>query len=150
MFDEHHNHQSVNIKPVCCGTLQKSHPQSYFKWFHIHSDYSRNHLEDSPNILQIMVVGEGDCIAEYLPEDKGGEVMETLFGKDHTFGYVEGGVDKRFMTLWIMAVDYMKGGDPLLDKKDLRLATLGDFERFSVSSKGYEDNPRYGFIRERR
>lgn len=50
-----------------------------------------------------------------------------------------------------------KGGDPLLlnncvlvDKKDLRLATLGDFERFSVSSKGYEDNPRYGFIRERR
>lgn len=47
--------------------------------------------------------------------------METLFGKttffvfkDHTFGYVEGGVDKRFMTLWIMAVDYMKGGDPLL------------------------------------
>ena len=90
--------------------------------------------------------------------------METFFGKttffvfkEHTFGYVEGSVDKKFMTLWILAVDYMKGGDPqllnncvLVDKKDLRLATLGDFEWFSVSSKGYEDNPRYEFIRERR
>ena len=69
MFDEHHNNQSINIKPVCSGTLQKSHPKSYFKWFHIHSDYSRNHLEDAPNILQIMVIGDGDCIAEYLPSE---------------------------------------------------------------------------------
>lgn len=63
----------------------------------------------------------------------------------------------RFSCSRITLSDMSKGGDPLLlnncvlvDKKDLRLATLGDFERFSVSSKGYEDNPRYGFIRERR
>ena len=83
--------------------------------------------------------------------------MTTIFVyKDHTFGYVEGSTDKEFLTLWIIAVDYMKGGDPLLlnncilaAKKDLRLASLADFGRFKVSSKGYEDNPRYVFKRER-
>lgn len=86
--------------------------------------------------------------------------MELLFRKTtffvfkkHTFGYAEGDVDKRFLRLWIMAVDYMNGGDPqllnnciLVDNKDLRLATLNDFAHFKVSSKGYEENPRYVFL----
>ena len=30
--------QTVNIKPACCGLLQKSHPHSFFKRFHKTSD----------------------------------------------------------------------------------------------------------------
>lgn len=72
--------------------------------------------------------------------------------KEHTFGYVEGDTNKEFLRLWILAVDYMKGGEPLLlgnevlaARKDLRLATIADFPLFRVSSKGYEENPRYIF-----
>lgn len=72
--------------------------------------------------------------------------------KEHTFGYVEGDTNKKILRLWILAVDYMKGGEPsllgnvtLAAKEDLRLATLDDFTRFRVSSEGYEENPRYFF-----
>lgn len=72
--------------------------------------------------------------------------------KEHTLGYVEEDTNKKFLRLWILAVDYMKGGEPsllgeevLVAKQNLRLATLDDFTRFRVSSKGYEENPRYIF-----
>lgn len=72
--------------------------------------------------------------------------------KEHTLGYVEGDTDKEVLRLWILAVDYMKGGEPsllgnvtLAARKDLRLATLADFSLFGVSGKGYEENPRYIF-----
>lgn len=77
--------------------------------------------------------------------------------KEHTLGYVEGNTDKEILRLWILAVDYMKGGEPLLlgnevlaARKDLRLATLADFSLFRVNSKGYQENPRYVFNRETR
>lgn len=77
--------------------------------------------------------------------------------KKHTLGYVEGDTDKEVLRLWILAVDYMKGGEPLLlgnevlaARKDLRFATLADFSLFRVSCKGYQENPRYVFNRETR
>ena len=77
--------------------------------------------------------------------------------KEHTLGYVEGDTDKEVLRFWILAVDYMKGGEPsllgnevLAARKDLRLATLADFSLFRVRSKGYQENPRYVFNRETR
>lgn len=62
------SNQTVNIKPACTGILQKSHPKSFFKWFHIHSEYARS-LYEKQNILQVMVFGDGNCLAEVLPMD---------------------------------------------------------------------------------
>ena len=71
------------------------------------------------------------------------------------FGYVEGDTGKPVMTLWVLAVDYMKGGDPMLlhqpipvSKKDARVANLSDFDNFRVSTGGFLENPRYVFDRE--
>lgn len=55
MFNaETYNNQAINIKPTCSGTLQKSHPRSFFKWFHVNSQYMKE-LYEKPNVLQVVV-----------------------------------------------------------------------------------------------
>lgn len=70
--------------------------------------------------------------------------------RENTFGYIRDDIDKAFLRLWVMAVDYLCGGEPLdingvrlVNKSDIRVATLSDFEHFRISSKGYIDNPMY-------
>lgn len=83
--------------------------------------------------------------------------METITTfiilKEGTFGYTRDFLDKPFLRMNIMAVDVLKGGDPLLlDKQvlcspgDCRIATVEDFERFRVSVKDYANNPQYHLV----
>ena len=48
--------QTVNIKPACCGLLQKSHPHSFFKRFHKTSD-----IVIIPNVGDDIVLDIDDC-----------------------------------------------------------------------------------------
>lgn len=73
---------------------------------------------------------------------------------EHTFGYTHFDIRSVYYPIKVMAVDYMKGGDPqLLDKRIIvlrdksRLARLSDFEHFKVSPNGYIDNEDYIFDR---
>ena len=75
--------QSVNIKPACCGLLQKSHPRSFFKRFHINSDMAEWVLSETPClkkrtgcarcetymdvvVLQIMSFGDNELLCELV------------------------------------------------------------------------------------
>ena len=75
--------QTVNIKPACCGLLQKSHPHSFFKRFHINSDMAEWVLSDTPClkqrtgcahyekymdvvVLQIMSFGDNELLCELV------------------------------------------------------------------------------------
>lgn len=60
---------TVNIKPACNGTLQKSHPESYFKWFHINSSYREKYIDGNSRVLQMMVFGDNNVLAEILPQE---------------------------------------------------------------------------------
>lgn len=78
------------------------------------------------------------------------EITTFVVYRENTFGYIRGDMDKAFLRLWVMAVDYMRGGEPLdingvklVNKSDIRVATLSDFNHFRISSKGYIDNPMY-------
>ena len=71
---------STHINAVS-GTLVKNHPSSFFSSFHLNSKYSERILCDKPYIyddermripiivLQIMVVGDMEVIAEIVKED---------------------------------------------------------------------------------
>ena len=78
------------------------------------------------------------------------EITTFAVYRENTFGYIRGDMDKAFLRLWVIAVDYMRGGEPLdingvklVNKSDIRVATLSDFNYFRISSKGYIDNPMY-------
>ena len=75
--------QTVNIKPACCGLLQKSHPHSFFKRFHKTSDMAEWVLSENPSlkrkteyasyetymnvvILQIMSFGDNEFLCELV------------------------------------------------------------------------------------
>ena len=68
MFNEYYNNQRVEIKPACTGILQKSHPKSFFTYCHINSDYRRESVDNNPQVLQVMVFGDGQMIVEMLPD----------------------------------------------------------------------------------
>ncbi len=70
MFNEYNNNQIVDIKPACTGMLQKSHPKSYFKWFHLDSEFRRISFDNNPRVLQFMTFGDKNVIAEFLPQDE--------------------------------------------------------------------------------
>ena len=82
-IDNRKYEQSVNIKPACCGLLQKSHPHSFFKRFHIKSDMAEWMLSDKPClkrkissahyeiymdvvVLQIMSFGDNEFLCELV------------------------------------------------------------------------------------
>ena len=73
MLDTQHNHfnntQNVEIKPPCIGTLQKSHPKSFFVVCHVTSEYKKNYVDEKSNVLQLMVFGDNLMMAEILPDD---------------------------------------------------------------------------------
>jgi len=56
--------KNIEFKITCEGTLQKSHPKSCFATFKITSNY----FQDSPLVLQTMIVGDW-MIVEYLPQE---------------------------------------------------------------------------------
>ena len=75
--------QSVNIKPACCGLLQKSHPRSFFKRFHKASKMAEWLLSENPClkrktdysnyepymdvvVLQIMSFGDNEFLCELV------------------------------------------------------------------------------------
>lgn len=62
--------QNVEIKTPCIGTLQKSHPKSFFVVCHVDSNYKINYIDEKTNVLQLMVFGENYMIAEILPEQE--------------------------------------------------------------------------------
>jgi hypothetical protein len=69
MLDEYHNNQKVEIKPACNGTLQKSHPKSFFTYCHVNSQFRKEHVDDNPRVLQVMVFGDNHMMVEMLPRD---------------------------------------------------------------------------------
>lgn len=77
------NTQTVDIKPACSGIMQKSHPQSYFKWCHVQSDYRKNVIDINPRVLQIMVFGDENMLVEILPEDAYKEWINKKENKKH-------------------------------------------------------------------
>lgn len=73
---------------------------------------------------------------------------------ENTFGYTFDSADKDFVRLNVMAVDYMRGGDPLLlhnqviaHANNRRLASIEDFKHFRISVDGYLSDENYVFIR---
>lgn len=77
MLNEYYNNQKVEIKPACTGILQKSHPKSLFKYCHISSNYRENYVDNNPQVLQIMVFGDGHMMVEILPDDVYKEWINT-------------------------------------------------------------------------
>ena len=67
--------QSVNIKPACTGTLQKSHPKAFFTRCHTTSEYWKKCIEKAPTVLQIMLYGDGWAIVEMLPDEVYAEMI---------------------------------------------------------------------------
>ncbi len=68
MLDKYNINHSVNIKTPCVGTLQKSHPKSYFMRCGVKSDYFKNYVNDNPCVLQIMLFGDNETLVEFLPQ----------------------------------------------------------------------------------
>lgn len=68
MLDEYNINQSVNIKTPCVGTLQKSHPKSYFRRCRVKSNYFENYVDGNPCVLQIMLFGDNEALVEFLPQ----------------------------------------------------------------------------------
>ena len=73
---------------------------------------------------------------------------------ENTFGYTFDSPDEHFVRLNVMAVDYMRGGDPLLLYNQIlaplacrRLATVQDFSHFRVSVDGYLNDDQYVFVK---
>ena len=71
---------STNINAVS-GTVVKNHPYSFFKRFHLNSEYAKKILGPTPMytvgysdikavVLQIMVVGDMEVVAEIVDEGK--------------------------------------------------------------------------------
>lgn len=77
MFNEYYNNQKVEIKPACTGILQKSHPKSFFRYCHFSSSYCKNYVDNNPQVLQIMVFGDGHMMVEMLPDDVYKEWINT-------------------------------------------------------------------------
>ena len=69
MLNEYNNTQKVEIKPACTGLLQKSHPKSFFTYCHINSYYRKEDVDNNPQVLQVMVFGDGHMLVEMLPSD---------------------------------------------------------------------------------
>ena len=82
-IDNQKYEQTVKIKPVCCGLLQKSHPRSFFKRFHKTSDMAGWVLSENPClkrknvyaeyetymdvvVLQIMSFGDNEFLCELV------------------------------------------------------------------------------------
>ena len=72
---------------------------------------------------------------------------------ENTFGYTEEELNpaKAFCKMWILSVQSIKGGEPLLlgncilaNTEKVRLATKQDFEDYKISIKGYL-RPEYTF-----
>ena len=77
MFNKYNNNQKVEIKPACTGILQKSHPKSFFTYCHVNSEYLRNSVDHNPQVLQVMVFGDGYMLVEMLPNDVYQEWLNT-------------------------------------------------------------------------
>lgn len=69
MFDDYNVNHSVNIKTPCVGTLQKSHPKSYFYRCHVKSTYFEENVDSNPCVLQIMIFGDNEALIEFLPQN---------------------------------------------------------------------------------
>jgi len=76
---------------------------------------------------------------------------------ENTFGYTEKDTTTGAFFIRVMAVDYLRGGDPLKIHHEAyaygnnwRVATTADFEHFKVVVKGYAENPDCVFIRQPR
>ena len=69
MLNDYNIKHSVNIKSPCVGTLQKSHPKSYFHRCHVKSNYFENNIEGNPRVLQIMLFGDNEVLVEILPQE---------------------------------------------------------------------------------
>lgn len=68
MLNDNDTNNSVNIKTSCIGTLQKSHPKSYFVRCFIMDPYFEDHIENNPCVLQIMIFSDSWAIVEILPQ----------------------------------------------------------------------------------
>lgn len=73
---------------------------------------------------------------------------------ENTFGYTEKDTTTGAFFIRVMAVDYLRGGDPLKIHHEAyaygnnwRVATTADFEHFKVVVKGFAEDPRYIFKR---
>lgn len=73
---------------------------------------------------------------------------------ENTFGYTTDRTDKSFFKVNVMAVNHLRGGEPLLLNHQIlayrersREATRKDFEDYKISIKGYEDDEQYVFVR---
>ena len=84
------NNQSFKTNAVC-GSLFKSLPKSFFKRFHLNSQYAENILCSNPYykvegtriaavILQIMVCGDMEVIAEIIDEKDYEEILNMGSG----------------------------------------------------------------------
>ena len=83
------------------------------------------------------------------------EKISIVVAGEHTFGYVEDMSRKPVLSLHVLAVDVLRGGNPQVLSKTVvvrpeqcRPATLADFKAFKVRPEGYLENPMYDFIRE--
>lgn len=66
----------------------------------------------------------------------------------NTFGYTDRDTSAPFVSMTVLAVDALLGGDPgiidntvLAFRQRFRLATDDDFDAFRVSRQGYEQRP---------
>lgn len=74
----HTSNTSIN---AVSGTVVKNHPYSFFKRFHLNSEYAKKILGPTPMytveysdikavVLQVMVVGDMEVVAEIVDEEK--------------------------------------------------------------------------------
>ena len=77
MFDTNKYSQTINIKPACSGTIQKSSPFSRIVRCAITSRWGEQllssltpHIEGNEVIiLQVMVFGDNQCLIEFVDKD---------------------------------------------------------------------------------
>jgi len=77
MFNTTIYKQQVDIKPAYAGTLQKSSERSFFVRCHVRSgmaeslfDKHAKYCGDYVQVLQVMLFGDEQMLAELLPEPK--------------------------------------------------------------------------------
>ena len=88
MFDTTTLNQKTKISAVS-GTLVKTSPKSFFEKFHINSDMSNWIFDSSPRlksdygkfksvvVLQVMLCGDGELIAEIMWKDDYDEMVKS-------------------------------------------------------------------------
>lgn len=73
--------QTITMPPTCAGTLQKTFRKSWFRRFHLTSDYAKRLFEPEYQqskivILQIMSFGDSEFLAELANKDD----YDAIFG----------------------------------------------------------------------